>query len=234
VVIGIIAVLLSLLLPGINTVRRSAQSVQCRSNLGQISASIRLFALEHDGFSVGSAHRSAPTGASITWQNILSVEYFKDDNYVPRLGMNSSSKLYCSTAMQDQVSTNRSYALNSGSVGGPALRIPTDTNRLLPLYKKGTPAIVFDAYNLGIRLDKVNRPNQKLMVIDTDRGDGFSANGALVLGDDPGFWKWSAGAGVYSFRHLGTTLNASYFDGHAENIKYAPGVGATKYVQIGF
>src|SRR3954466_435448 len=50
VVIGIIALLISILLPAVNSARRSAQSLKCLNNLRQISAAGRIHALAHRGF----------------------------------------------------------------------------------------------------------------------------------------------------------------------------------------
>lgn len=50
VVIGIIALLISMLLPALNRARRSAQLVTCQSNLRQIGQAAFLFAADHKGY----------------------------------------------------------------------------------------------------------------------------------------------------------------------------------------
>jgi len=50
VVIGIIALLISILLPTLSNARRAAQTVACASNARQISMAIRLFSQEHRGY----------------------------------------------------------------------------------------------------------------------------------------------------------------------------------------
>jgi prepilin-type N-terminal cleavage/methylation domain-containing protein/prepilin-type processing-associated H-X9-DG protein len=49
VVIGIIAILISLLLPALNAAREQANRVKCSSNLRQVGMSIRMFADDHKG-----------------------------------------------------------------------------------------------------------------------------------------------------------------------------------------
>src|SRR5436305_8875180 len=50
VVIGIIALLISILLPSLMKARRAAQTVQCLSNLRQLSLAAVQFANDHKGF----------------------------------------------------------------------------------------------------------------------------------------------------------------------------------------
>src|SRR2546430_13486093 len=50
VVIGIIAVLISILLPTLGKARAAAQTVACASNARQIALAIKLFAQEHRGY----------------------------------------------------------------------------------------------------------------------------------------------------------------------------------------
>src|SRR6478735_5418301 len=50
VVIGIIAVLISILLPTLNTARQSAISAACKSNLRQIGQAAQMYAMENRGW----------------------------------------------------------------------------------------------------------------------------------------------------------------------------------------
>ena len=60
VVIGIIAVLMGILLPALNAVRRTAQRVVCGSNLAGIGKAMMLYANDHEGDFPRAGGRSTP------------------------------------------------------------------------------------------------------------------------------------------------------------------------------
>ena len=59
VVIGIIAILISILLPSLAKARRAAQTVACASNLRSILQATHIFASQNNGFLPGSAYSSS-------------------------------------------------------------------------------------------------------------------------------------------------------------------------------
>jgi prepilin-type N-terminal cleavage/methylation domain-containing protein/prepilin-type processing-associated H-X9-DG protein len=61
VVIGIIALLISILLPSLNKARESANSLKCMSNMRQIIQATSMFAAERKGWMPGAA------GTGVTW-----------------------------------------------------------------------------------------------------------------------------------------------------------------------
>src|SRR4051812_46761278 len=59
VVIGIIAILISLLLPSLARARKAAQTVACAANLRSIMQATHIFAAQNNGFLPGSAFSSS-------------------------------------------------------------------------------------------------------------------------------------------------------------------------------
>jgi prepilin-type N-terminal cleavage/methylation domain-containing protein/prepilin-type processing-associated H-X9-DG protein len=66
VVIGIIALLISVLLPALNSARRSAATAKCLSNLRQLGIGQLLFAGEHRGYAVKAFYNSSPRGLGVS------------------------------------------------------------------------------------------------------------------------------------------------------------------------
>ncbi|HEY1629241.1 MAG TPA: type II secretion system protein, partial [Tepidisphaeraceae bacterium] len=56
VVIGIIAVLISILLPALNKARRAANTIKCGANLRSITQAMMIYASQNKGFILGSAN----------------------------------------------------------------------------------------------------------------------------------------------------------------------------------
>ena len=76
VVIGIIAVLISLLLPALNNAREQGRTAQCLSNLRTIGQAMNMYTAEHKGYMVPGFIRMQPTGATRgeeTWATMLAT-----------------------------------------------------------------------------------------------------------------------------------------------------------------
>ncbi|MEM8874192.1 MAG: prepilin-type N-terminal cleavage/methylation domain-containing protein [Planctomycetota bacterium] len=92
VVIGIIALLISILLPSLQSARRSANTVKCSSNIRSILQGMQLYAAENNGFFPGGPNTSArfsyvdPQATPISVGSDANGEY-GDDNYPNLVGM---------------------------------------------------------------------------------------------------------------------------------------------------
>ncbi len=71
VVIGIIALLISILLPALNRARATAQKVACLSNMRQIGLGIMLYANEHKGSLPYAAFRDLKDNRTTTWDRLI-------------------------------------------------------------------------------------------------------------------------------------------------------------------
>ncbi len=109
VVIGIIAILVSLLLPALQTARKQAIQVQCLSNLRQMGQAVHMYAGANKGALIPSIiwDRVGGTTLDDSWAHLLIINKFiPDPNIKPTDGPASNSVLVCPAVTQLLRSTN--------------------------------------------------------------------------------------------------------------------------------
>ncbi len=258
VVIGIIAVLISILLPALSRAREAAKALQCSSNMRQIGQAILLFANEHKGRGPSGGQLKATSNpawtSSFSWIEQLNNEAFMARNYIPRMVITSSSKLYCPSFMLNDsgsalFQSNRTYVANPNLVKGPPAAgkaaSPTDGVSIDPasvdwtLYIQGSLAGAYiKAYNLGPQLSRFKNQAEKYMIIESE--DGRDALN-VAWNNTPVQWctqyPWCAGNTVntdgsrraFAFRH-NKLCNILFFDGHVASVGFDPGMAHNKYL----
>lgn len=242
VVIGIIALLISILLPALSRARDAAITVSCASNLRQIGFAIQGFAHEHRDRAPGRAIDN--NSNFIPWHDILNREYFNQPAY-NATGMRivcfyasenerGQAVLTCPSAQYPAI-WSRCFIINSNVAGGPPKFPPGNwTTRIPSVYGQelSNPSSIdpsYQQYALGARLSSFRNTSEKFMVLESEAAiyevDGIwpwdDAYSTWHLGDDPNYPAWSGGrpGGTYGFRHSGKQfMNVLFVDGHVATV----------------
>jgi prepilin-type N-terminal cleavage/methylation domain-containing protein/prepilin-type processing-associated H-X9-DG protein len=207
VVIGIIALLVSILLPALQAAREQAQTVQCSSNLKQVYMALNMYAQDNNGLIPPHSATlprapTAPPGGNVFpyWTNFLSP-VSQINNWVQVKNYVSNGKvLDCPSQQPPRVaqSTLRgSFGLNSRMYSPKLIVGPSTYDR--PRWLK------YDEYsNPYIYLHKTRMPAEIYLLGDTSMNFASGANNpTLIHGNaDP--------------RHKAKKLNVAFMDGHVE------------------
>lgn len=232
VVIGIIAVLISILLPALSRARESAQSLKCASNMRQMGQYLSLFAQERKGRFPGGG--SSSPGGSLNWYSIVNREILKQPNfnmkgmYIQVRDEPVSGTLHCPAFRAPAVNTTqqragRAYLINLQAVGGQVTAsLPAGPYGAL-VEPPTTVDATYTKYWLGTKVSKFSQSSTKFLLIESER-DNDNANysfpyndTAWSVGDSPFYPVWSGKAGGFAFRHSGyKRMNVLFVDGHVE------------------
>lgn len=167
VVIGIIAVLISILLPALSRARQAANTVSCLSNLRSIGQGLQLYAADNRGYlPLGEGPHASVTGAAFTtlWVHEVSRSLSTD---VGADGMQLGTVLRCPEATVADGVTSQSFLFHYGV-----------NPRLLPSANLLAPGYAPDAVNGQVparrQLATVKNSSTKLLI--WDGGQIFTAN----------------------------------------------------------
>lgn len=227
VVIGIIAVLISILIPTLRRTRLASQAVKCQSNLRQIANGFALYANANRGQLPPLADKQPPpSGNPIPFVNSGYHWY----QYLGELGRHvptgtddiaaAGTRGYvegiwrCPTVTDDEVRENGSFGWGGG-YGVHSLR----TFRYLE-YQNPYAA---PRRKGGPKMTRVKPASQVWLVGDTGRPAGTSGVWMTWVGTfSPPFNRSGSGANTNqpACRHGQDSANVAFFDGHVEAVPF--------------
>jgi len=195
VVIGIIALLISILMPSLSKARRAAQTVACLSNLRQLGTAMIMYANENKGAIVGSGNTSGrhiwqlvggPGANLVTGLNINNIPNVNEplDWAGPLarvMGLKDSSLYGTDGVARFQFYTNAPQFLCPSYVGMVASPASTGS---------GTDGGIVQAFSYNTALAFMNVANSQYA--GTSSSDGLAGNVCL-----PGSPYWTAPAGYF-------------------------------------
>ncbi len=223
VVIGIIALLMALLMPALNRVRQTAQTLGCATNLRTIGHSMFLFAQDQAGRLPGGGQLYDPSsgwGSSISWANQL-TELRYTPAPIQQMGTRpSKGQLYC-PAMNTPEEINkypRAYRMSLYMAGGPSWGDnPYPYGKQVEVYWYPHEK-VYRMY-VGAPVSMARRPAVMFLVSENERSNDYADGAAAEPGypniphSNPASVPWAHGPdNTWAFRHGGGVLATSHDD----------------------
>ncbi len=243
VVIGIIAVLISVLLPALNKARESAVTIQCAANMRTLGQGLRTFANDFGDRVPSAGQYARPSWSSCAWDEILNLHYFKLGS-VDRFNGRTGRVYWVNGVMRDRQLgcpaigvaelSGRAFGLNtflggsednSGSFPHGVLHPdPTYFHNDFANPGASDPTRRLGFVRLGAKMTKFNNFSDKIMVIEQERPNSWAhANGSnpVARNNDPNYTIYAANGGMYTFRHARRTrMNTLFMDGHVGSFHY--------------
>jgi len=185
VVIAIIAILVSMLLPALNTARGKARAIQCVSNMSSLGKYIIMYTMDYDDYFPGAyiSYGGTATTGNWYWMNGLSDEYKIPKCHAPQKGLVTvkSSIFRCpSHEDYDQTPIKTSFGIN---IHTAASLNPSEGH---------------------IATSKKVRQPSRVCLLAENRGHGFVQSSSDVS---------AAGNMTMELRHS-CGMNVAYMDGH--------------------
>jgi prepilin-type processing-associated H-X9-DG protein/prepilin-type N-terminal cleavage/methylation domain-containing protein len=212
VVVAIITVLMTLMLPALNSAREAAKRVACLVQQRQIGIAWHLFAIDHDGIVMGADSYVWPKESSTNRRN---WHWFIDGS--SRSGMIFANYLGVSdertpTAIRCTKNVAGSYGVYTSHHPDPQWG-PRDTVDTYFMYK-GMDVTLHGIRWISTQYFRINhcpQPANFLMLADTDRQYLLGGMWSFNV-DGPDYMNTFRGVGIY-MKH-GSQGNGLYLDGH--------------------
>lgn len=214
-VIAVIGILAAILIPVVGSVRESARSAQCVSNLRQIASATLLLTYEDKGRFPGVGLIPGSGGASASWQDVLNTLAFSK----PTLGGRGLVQRY------GQELFPGSIYCPSMKEWGPSNRVPrayTRNSYVNEVTSVGTVNGIED-YKPGLSINRFADHSRRILFLESEDSRDTCRQTApldqVALGDSAAFPPWSGNSGVFAFRHR-DRMNVAFMDGHVS--AYSP------------
>lgn len=233
VVIGIIALLISILLPSLTKARAQANSVKCLANLRQIGQAEQIYVDEYNGSVVPSGASNGALGSPIDlWPLIFVYAHLLPNPHESATATNYNyNTVFSCPSAPDVTSTNTSdgfyraisVVLDPASGAHPALVVdcsygmngtnfgPPRTD-VTPPYYQYFPGKLSDPYFPSpVKQSQIRHPETMAFIFDGSGLNPYNGITYRVSGARHGNWKNG------NPDHTGT-VNMLFFDGHAASV----------------
>jgi prepilin-type processing-associated H-X9-DG protein/prepilin-type N-terminal cleavage/methylation domain-containing protein len=227
VVIGIIALLISILLPALNNARRQARTVQCLSNLKQMAHAQEMYASQFNGWAVPifiGKKVPAPNNTRMLWQN---NPVFRANLNQPIAGP-APDNVYMNRWTIDMICPEATQALSRENQYGAPVQfsygynvVANEPNGRVIVRPGGAGP---DNYFRGRKKTSVKSSSQKLMWVDS-LGSLLNRGKSYKHGEEPGYdeTRDEDEEAFVHYRHgkKRDRANVAFWDGHAETLDRA-------------
>lgn len=217
VVIGIIALLISILLPSLQKAREAGVRISCSSNLRQLAMAWQSYAADNKGKLALSELRywrddaTLPYNENTLWSGMLKP--YTGDNQVPfnnpaylvgTYSLLTADKVFDCPAFTENIRDN-GFAVSAYVAYG------------MPMYGVGG-APGYSQFPQYKKINQISRPAERILFADSQYTDQYNVpytpdlRGWYQLAVISQDWLWCV-----SYRH-GNATNIAYCDGHAETV----------------